>query len=80
MYYARTWRRAAAAPKPAHSPSLTFAMQPEMDDIEGLLFVSFTSKVKLLIRRMFRKSGDGSLCHNEERLACWVVKIILLKA
>lgn len=53
MYYARTWRRAAAAPKPAHSPSLTFAMQPEMDDIEGLLFVSFTSKVKLLIRRMF---------------------------
>uniref|UniRef100_A0A3P9PNN2 T-box domain-containing protein n=1 Tax=Poecilia reticulata TaxID=8081 RepID=A0A3P9PNN2_POERE len=49
MYYARAWRRAAAAPKPAHSPSLTLAMQPELDEIEGLLFVSFTSKVKLLI-------------------------------
>uniref|UniRef100_A0A3B3V645 T-box domain-containing protein n=1 Tax=Poecilia latipinna TaxID=48699 RepID=A0A3B3V645_9TELE len=73
MYYARTWRRAAAAAKPAHSPSLTLAMQPELDEIEGLLFVSFTSKVKLLIGACLERVDS------EEILACWV-KIILLKA
>ncbi|XP_027896614.1 MAX gene-associated protein isoform X3 [Xiphophorus couchianus] len=60
MYYARTWRRAAAAPKPAHSPSLTFAMQPEMDDIEGLLFVSFTSKEALEVHVKYKLSNASS--------------------
>lgn len=43
----RLWKaKAAASPTVVHSPSLTVAMQPELDDVEGLLFVSFTSKVK----------------------------------
>ncbi|XP_035000418.2 MAX gene-associated protein isoform X1 [Hippoglossus stenolepis] len=44
----REWR-AAAAPshKVVHSPSLTVALQPELDNVEGLLFVSFTSKEAL---------------------------------
>lgn len=42
----RECKTAAASSTVVHSPSLTGAMQPEMDDIEGLLFVSFTSKVK----------------------------------
>lgn len=36
---------AAASPTVVPSPSLTVAMQPELDDIEGLLFASFTTKV-----------------------------------
>ncbi|XP_068565092.1 uncharacterized protein magl [Cebidichthys violaceus] len=44
----RDWKAAAAAPPTVfHSPSLTVAMQPELDDVEGLLFVSFTSKEAL---------------------------------
>lgn len=49
----REWKAAAASPTVVHSPSLTVGMQPELDDVEGLLFVSFTSKVthyKLLPR------------------------------
>lgn len=42
----KEWKAAAASPTVVHSPSLTVAMQPELDDVEGLLFVSFTSKVK----------------------------------
>ncbi|KAI3363786.1 hypothetical protein L3Q82_001394 [Scortum barcoo] len=38
---------AAASPTVVHSPSLTAVMQPELDDVEGLLFVSFTSKEAL---------------------------------
>ncbi|XP_047243375.1 uncharacterized protein magl isoform X2 [Girardinichthys multiradiatus] len=47
MHNGRSWKAAAASPKVAHSPSLTVAMQPELDEIEGLLFVSFTSKEAL---------------------------------
>lgn len=43
----REWKATSASPTVVHSPSLTVAMQPELDDVEGLLFVSFTSKVKL---------------------------------
>ncbi|XP_069371108.1 MAX gene-associated protein isoform X2 [Paralichthys olivaceus] len=44
----REWKSAAATPpKVVHSPSLTVALQPELDDVEGLLFVSFTSKEAL---------------------------------
>ncbi|XP_077949715.1 MAX gene-associated protein isoform X2 [Gasterosteus aculeatus] len=43
----REWKAAAASPTVFHSPSLTVAMQPELDDVEGLLFVSFTSKEAL---------------------------------
>ncbi|XP_054872081.1 uncharacterized protein magl isoform X2 [Amphiprion ocellaris] len=43
----REWKAAAASPTVAHSPSSTVAMQPELDDVEGLLFVSFTSKEAL---------------------------------
>ncbi|XP_014899610.1 MAX gene-associated protein isoform X1 [Poecilia latipinna] len=60
MYYARTWRRAAAAAKPAHSPSLTLAMQPELDEIEGLLFVSFTSKEALEVHVKDKLSNASS--------------------
>ena len=40
----REWKAAAASPTVVHSP-LTVAMQPELDDVDGLLFVSFCSKV-----------------------------------
>ncbi|CAJ1077414.1 MAX gene-associated protein [Xyrichtys novacula] len=43
----KLWKAAAASPTVVHSPSLTVAMQPELDDVEGLLFVSFTSKEAL---------------------------------
>ncbi|KAM9703863.1 uncharacterized protein mgab isoform 2-T3 [Menidia menidia] len=44
----KLWKSAAAAsPTVVHSPSLTVAMQPELDEVEGLLFVSFTSKEAL---------------------------------
>lgn len=43
----REWKDASASPMVVHSPSLTIAMQPELDDVEGLLFVSFATKVKL---------------------------------
>lgn len=42
----REWKAASASPVVVHSPSLTVAMQPELDDVEGLLFVSFATKVK----------------------------------
>ncbi|KAM7395685.1 hypothetical protein PAMA_007111 [Pampus argenteus] len=45
----REWKATAASPTVVHSPSLTVAMQPELDDVEGLLFVSFTSKEALEI-------------------------------
>ncbi|KAM6915112.1 MAX gene-associated protein [Xenentodon cancila] len=43
----RVWKAAAISPAAVHSPSLTVAMQPELDEVEGLLFVSFTSKEAL---------------------------------
>ncbi|XP_034084533.1 MAX gene-associated protein isoform X1 [Gymnodraco acuticeps] len=43
----REWKAVAAPPTVLLSPSLTVAMQPELDDVEGLLFVSFTSKEAL---------------------------------
>ncbi|XP_023285958.1 MAX gene-associated protein-like [Seriola lalandi dorsalis] len=43
----KEWKTAAASPTVVHSPSLTVALQPELDDVEGLLFVSFTSKEAL---------------------------------
>lgn len=43
--HGRRWKAAPASPTVVHSPSLTVAMQPELDDVEGLLFVSFSSKV-----------------------------------
>ncbi|XP_068433805.1 MAX gene-associated protein isoform X2 [Clinocottus analis] len=43
----KDWKPPAASPTVYHSPSLTVAMQPELDDVEGLLFVSFTSKEAL---------------------------------
>ncbi|XP_060947666.1 MAX gene-associated protein isoform X2 [Limanda limanda] len=38
---------ATSSSKVAHSPSLTVALQPELDNVEGLLFVSFNSKEAL---------------------------------
>ncbi|XP_045917038.1 MAX gene-associated protein isoform X3 [Micropterus dolomieu] len=43
----REWKAAAVSPAVVHSPSLAVAMQPELDDVEGMLFVSFTSKEAL---------------------------------
>ncbi|KAF7656799.1 hypothetical protein LDENG_00035930 [Lucifuga dentata] len=45
----REEKAAAAAPSAVLSPSLSVAMQPEVDDVEGLLFVSFASKEALEI-------------------------------
>lgn len=45
--HGRRWKAASASPMVVHSPSLTVAMQPELDDVEGLLFVSFSSKVSV---------------------------------
>lgn len=45
--HGRRWKAASASPTVVHSPSLTVAMQPELDDVEGLLFVSFSSKVNV---------------------------------
>ncbi|KAK7907227.1 hypothetical protein WMY93_015839 [Mugilogobius chulae] len=42
-----SWRKEAASLPAAPSPPPTVAMQPELDDVEGLLFVSFTSKAAL---------------------------------
>ncbi|KAM4713504.1 uncharacterized protein mgab isoform 1-T5 [Anableps anableps] len=60
MYCGRSWKTAAASPKAAHSPSLTVAMQPELDDIEGLLFVSFTSKEALDVHVKDKLSNTSS--------------------
>ncbi|XP_035534606.1 MAX gene-associated protein-like isoform X2 [Morone saxatilis] len=43
----KEWKAAADSPTVVHSPSFTVTMQPELDDVEGLLFVSFTSKEAL---------------------------------
>ncbi|XP_034756130.1 MAX gene-associated protein [Etheostoma cragini] len=42
----RDWKAAVTSPMLVQSTS-TVAMQPELDDVEGLLFVSFTSKQAL---------------------------------
>ncbi|XP_035851241.1 MAX gene-associated protein isoform X2 [Sander lucioperca] len=42
----REWKAAVTSPMLVHSTS-TVAMQPELDDVEGLRFVSFTSKQAL---------------------------------
>lgn len=44
--HGREWKAPSASPTVLHSPSLTVSMQPELDDVEGLLFVSFTTKVR----------------------------------
>lgn len=45
-YRPRMWKTApATTPAVVTSPSVTVAMQPELDDIEGMLFASFTTKV-----------------------------------
>ncbi|XP_076729841.1 uncharacterized protein mgab isoform X2 [Maylandia zebra] len=59
----RECKTAAASSTVVHSPSLTGAMQPEMDDIEGLLFVSFTSKQALEVHvrnKMVSTSSSAS--------------------
>ncbi|XP_039980782.1 MAX gene-associated protein isoform X2 [Xiphias gladius] len=57
----RDWKTAAAAsPKVVHSPSLTVALQPELDDVEGLLFVSFTSKEALEVH-VRKKPANSSV-------------------
>lgn len=56
------WKAAAASTPVGDSPSLTVAMQPEQDDVEGLLFVSFTTKVNIheLQQRMLFTSEQVS--------------------
>ncbi|XP_028997269.1 MAX gene-associated protein-like isoform X2 [Betta splendens] len=45
--HGREWKAPSASPTVLHSPSLTASMQPELDDVEGLLFVSFSTKEAL---------------------------------
>ncbi|XP_035990080.1 uncharacterized protein magl isoform X2 [Fundulus heteroclitus] len=60
MYHPKTWKRAAASAKVTYRQSLTVAMQPELDDIEGLLFVSFTSKEALEVHIKDRLANTSS--------------------
>ncbi|XP_026174520.1 MAX gene-associated protein isoform X2 [Mastacembelus armatus] len=55
----RVWSAAAASPMVVHSPSLTVAMQPELDDVEGLLFVSFTSKEALDVHKKDKPASSS---------------------
>ncbi|XP_070844165.1 MAX gene-associated protein-like, partial [Chaetodon trifascialis] len=56
----REWKAATASPAAVHSPSLTVAMQPELDDVEGLLFVSFTSKEALEVHVRDKPASNSS--------------------
>ncbi|XP_041814517.1 uncharacterized protein magl isoform X2 [Chelmon rostratus] len=56
----REWKAATASPAVVHSPSLTVAMQPELDDVEGLLFVSFTSKEALEVHVRDKPASNSS--------------------
>ncbi|XP_074541561.1 uncharacterized protein mgab isoform X2 [Halichoeres trimaculatus] len=56
----RLWKATAASPTVVHSPSLTVAMQPELDDVEGLLFVSFTSKEALDVHAVNKPANTAS--------------------
>ncbi|XP_076613049.1 MAX gene-associated protein-like, partial [Chaetodon auriga] len=56
----REWKAATASPAAVHSPSLTVAMQPELDDVEGLLFVSFTSKEALDVHVRDKPASNSS--------------------
>lgn len=60
--HGRRWKAASASPTVVHSPSLTVAMQPELDDVEGLLFVSFSSKVNY---------SKESSAHNSTSVMNW---------
>nr|XP_046229084.1 MAX gene-associated protein [Scatophagus argus]XP_046229085.1 MAX gene-associated protein [Scatophagus argus] len=56
----REWKAATASPSVVHSPSLTVAMQPELDDVEGLLFVSFSSKEALEVHVRDKQTNNSS--------------------
>eukprot|EP00064_Thunnus_orientalis_P012560 superscaffoldBa00001941_g12595 len=56
----KEWKATAASPTVVHSPSLTVAMQPELDDVEGLLFVSFASKEALEIHVRDKPANTSS--------------------
>ncbi|KAM8726589.1 MAX gene-associated protein isoform 2-T3 [Acanthopagrus schlegelii] len=57
----RQWNAVTASPTVVHSPSLTVAMQPELDDVEGLLFVSFASKEALEVHIRDKPANNPSL-------------------
>lgn len=56
----REWKAVTASPTVVHSPSLAVAMQPELDDVEGLLFVSFTSKEALEVHVKDKPANKSS--------------------
>ncbi|XP_038141998.1 MAX gene-associated protein isoform X1 [Cyprinodon tularosa] len=60
LHLKRSWKRAAITPKETNSQSLKVAMEPELDDIEGLLFVSFTSKEALEVHFKDKFVDDSS--------------------
>ncbi|KAG7240202.1 hypothetical protein INR49_027195 [Caranx melampygus] len=50
-----------------HSPSLTVALQPELDDVEGLLFISFTSKFPQCLKSsQHKRGGDIRDCSGKD--------------
>ncbi|XP_028253501.1 MAX gene-associated protein [Parambassis ranga] len=57
----KEWKAANASPQVVQSPSLTVAMQPELDDVEGLLFMSFTSKEALEVHLRDKLASDLAL-------------------
>ncbi|XP_073348922.1 MAX gene-associated protein isoform X2 [Pagrus major] len=57
----KQWNAVTASPTVVHSPSLTVAMQPELDDVEGLLFVSFASKEALEVHIRDKPANNSSL-------------------
>nr|XP_020459361.1 MAX gene-associated protein-like isoform X1 [Monopterus albus]XP_020459362.1 MAX gene-associated protein-like isoform X1 [Monopterus albus]XP_020459363.1 MAX gene-associated protein-like isoform X1 [Monopterus albus]XP_020459365.1 MAX gene-associated protein-like isoform X1 [Monopterus albus]XP_020459366.1 MAX gene-associated protein-like isoform X1 [Monopterus albus]XP_020459367.1 MAX gene-associated protein-like isoform X1 [Monopterus albus] len=56
----REWKAADASPTLVRSSSLTVAMQPELDDVEGLLFVSFPSKETLEVHIRDKPASSSS--------------------
>ncbi|XP_029352314.1 MAX gene-associated protein [Echeneis naucrates] len=51
---------ATAPPTVVHSPSLSLALQPELDDVEGLMFVSFISKEALEVHVMNKPANNSA--------------------
>lgn len=45
----REWKDMANSPEESNSPPLTLRTQPELDDVDGLTFASFDSKVRRLL-------------------------------
>lgn len=53
----RERKASASSPVESHGPSLTLGTQPELDDVDGLIFASFDTKVNVCYM-----TGSVKLC------------------